>query len=83
MSWEHAPRSDEFAVSASGVAEIARLIGMPSKQSIIGERWVFPAGMRNSATSVIQSSLGAPALKWCFPRPSRSRLPGASEISPW
>ena len=63
LSWEHAPRSDEFAISASGDVEIARLIGMPSKQPIIGERQVFPAGMRNSATSVTQSSSGAPALK--------------------
>lgn len=38
MSREHAPRSDEFAIPASGDVEIVQLIGMPSKQSIIGER---------------------------------------------
>ena len=38
MSWEHARRSDEFAISALGDVEIAQLIGMPSKQSITGER---------------------------------------------
>ena len=63
LSWEHAPRSDEFAISASGDVEIVQLIGMPSKRSIIGERQGFPAGMRNSVTSVIQISFGASALK--------------------
>lgn len=48
LSWAHAPRSDGFAISASGVAEIVQLIGMPSKQSIIGERRVFPARRRGA-----------------------------------
>ena len=72
-----------FAIPASGEADIAQLIGMPPKQSIIGEGYAFPAGMRSSVTSAIQGPFGLPALRWRLPRPSRSRLSGASDASPW
>lgn len=54
----HAPSGDESAIPASGEVDIDQLGGMPSKQSTIGDRHALPAGMRNSAASVIQSSLG-------------------------
>ena len=81
-SHPHAPSSEELAISASGEVEIDQLSGMPSKQSTIGERYTLPAGMRNSVTSVIHSSLGLSARKWRFPFSSRSRFGGASDISP-
>ncbi len=81
-SHSHAPSSDELAISASGEAGIDQPGGMPSKQSTTGDRHALPAGMRNSVTSVIHGSLGLPARKWCLHRSSRSRLGGASEISP-
>jgi hypothetical protein len=48
----------------------------------MGGRYALPAGMRNPATSAIQSSLGLSERKRCLPRPSRKRLAGASEIPP-
>lgn len=78
----HAPSGEELATSASGEVDIDQLGGMPSRQSAIGERCALPAGMRNSAASVIQSSFGLFARKRCLPRSSRKRLVGASEISP-
>jgi hypothetical protein len=81
-SHTHAPSGDGLAISASGGVEIDQLGGMPPEQSTIGDRHALPAGMRSSVTSVIQSSFGLFARKWCLPRSSRSRLSGASEISP-
>ena len=37
-------------------------------------------GMQNPVTSVIHSSLGPSAWKWCLPRSSRSRFSGASVL---
>lgn len=82
LSHPHAPIRDEFAISASGEVDIDQLSGMPSKQPTMGESYTLPAGTRNSATSVIHSSLGPSAPKRCLPSPSRGRLGGASETSP-
>ena len=81
MSHPHAPIRDEFAISASGEVDIDQLSGMPSKQPTMGERHTLPAGMRNSVTSVIHSSLGPSAPERCLPSSSRSGFGGASEIS--
>ena len=54
-------------------------IGIPSKQSIAGDRQRLPAGMRNSVMSATRGSLGFPASKWCLPLSSRQVFSGASE----
>lgn len=81
-SCPHAPKSRAFTITTPGDVEIGQLISTQSKQSMTGEKRSLPARMRNSVMPVIHSSLGASALKWCFPRPSRSRLGGTAEISP-
>ena len=58
LSHFHAPSSGGLAIPASGEVDTGQLGGMPSKQSTIGDRYALPAGMRNSVTSVIQSSFG-------------------------
>jgi len=63
--------------SASGRVLIDQLTAMPSKQSIMGERYTLPAGIWNSVMSVSHFSLGALALKSRF-----KRLSGAGLISP-
>ena len=78
----HAPGSGGLAIPASGEVDTGQLSGMPSEQPAMGGRYTLPAGMRNSVTSVIHSSLGSSAWKRCLPRSSRSRFSGASEISP-
>ena len=47
---------------------------MPSKQSIMGDRYTLPAGIRNSEISVGHISFGAPALKSRFRRLSGAGL---------
>ena len=94
LSHPHAPIGGEFAISASGEVDINQLSGMPSKQSMMGERHTLPAGMRNSVTSVIRSSLGLSAPKRRLPprhaagsgaprrpRPRRSR--GVAPVKTW
>ena len=76
----HAPGSDGLAISASGEVETGQLGGMPLEQPAMGERHALPAGMRDPVTSVIHSSLGPSAWKWCLPRSSRSRFSGASVL---
>jgi uncharacterized protein (DUF3084 family) len=56
---------------------IDQLTTMPSKQSIMGERYTLPAGIWNSVMSVSHFSFGALALKSRF-----RRLSGAGLISP-
>lgn len=56
--------------------------GIPSKQSTIGGRRALPAGIRNSATSVIHSSSGPSARKRRSPRPPGGRFGGAADVSP-
>ncbi len=52
-----------LANAASGEAPIVQLGSIPSKQSTIGDRWILPAGMANSAISVGHLQLGFPARK--------------------
>ena len=59
----HVPGSGGLAIPASGDVETDQLGGMPPEQSTIGGRHALPAGMRNSAASVIQSSFGLFARK--------------------
>ncbi|AOJ40895.1 hypothetical protein WJ23_23145 [Burkholderia lata] len=67
----------EFTSSASGLVPIDQLTTIPSKQSIMGDRYTFPAGIWNSEISVTHFSLGAFAWK------SRlMMLSGAGLISP-
>lgn len=80
LSRLHAPGSDGLAISASGEVETGQLGGMPPEQPAMGERHALPAGMRDPVTSVIHSSLGPSAWKWCLPRSSRSRFSGASVL---
>ena len=66
-----------FTRSASGRVPIVQLTTRPSKQSIMGERYTFPAGIWNSVMSVSHFSFGVSAWK--------SRLmmfSGAGLISP-
>jgi hypothetical protein len=63
--------------SAFGRVPIDQLTTMPSKQSIMGDRYTLPAGIWNSVMSVSHFSFGAPALKSRF-----STLSGAGLISP-
>ena len=63
--------------SASGRVLIDQLTTMPSKQSIIGDRYTLPAGIWNSVMSVSHFLLGAFALKSRF-----SKFSGAGLISP-
>ena len=66
-----------FTNSESGRVPIVQLTTMPSKQSITGERYTFPAGIWNSVMSVSHFSFGVAAWK------SRlRRLSGAGLISP-
>ena len=77
LSHPHASIGGEFAVSASGEADIDQLGGMPPKQSAMGERHTLPAGTRNSVTSVIRSSLGPSARSGACPlvaQQARGRL---------
>lgn len=94
LSHPHAPIGDEFAILASGEVDIDQLSGMPSKQSAMGERHALPAGMRNSVTSVIHSSLGLSAPKRRLPprraagsgaprRPRPRRGCGAAPVKAW
>jgi len=62
---------------ASGCVPIDQLITMPSKQSMIGDRYTLPAGIWNSVMSVSHFSFGV------FARKSRLiRFSGAGLISP-
>ena len=58
-----ASSSITFTNSALGDVPIAQLTGNPSKQSMIGDRYTFPAGMRNSVISVNHLLLGLSAWK--------------------
>jgi len=49
--------------SASGRVPIDQLTTIPSKQSIMGDRYTLPAGIWNSVISVSHFSFGALALK--------------------
>lgn len=94
LSHPHAPIGGEFAISASGEVDIDQLSGMPSRQPTMGERHTLPAGMRNSVTSVIRSSLGLSAPKRRLPprhaagsgaprRPRPRRSCGAAPAKAW
>lgn len=62
---------------ASGCVPIDQLMTMPSKQSMMGERYTLPAGIWNSVMSVNHFTFGAFAWK------SRLiRFSGAGLISP-
>ena len=63
--------------SASGRVPIDQLTTMPSKQSIMGDKYTLRAGIWNSVMSVSHFSLGAVALKSRF-----RRLSGGGLISP-
>jgi len=58
-----APSSMVLTSSASGRVPIDQLTTRPSKQSIIGERYTFPAGIWNSVMSVSHFLFGAVAWK--------------------
>lgn len=94
LSHPHAPIGGEFAISASGEVDIDQLSGMPSRQPTMGERHTLPAGMRNSVTSVIRSSLGLSAPKRRLPprhaagsgaprRPRPRRSCGTAPMKTW
>ena len=66
-----------FTKSESGRVPIVHLTTRPSKQSITGERYTFPAGIWNSVMSVNHFSFGQSTWK------SRLiRFSGAGLISP-
>ena len=66
-----------FTKSESGRVPMDQLTTRPSKQSITGERYTFPAGIWNAVISVSHFWLGVPAWK------SRLiRFSGAGLISP-
>src|SRR5699024_278601 len=78
------PRNDCTAASsiplinaALGDVLIVQLTTAPSKQSIIGDRYTLPLGMRNSVISVIHFSFILSALKLRF-----NTLGTAGDISP-
>ena len=64
-------------VNSFTILSIPFFTAMPSKQSMIGERYTFPAGILNSAISVNHFSLGFSA--WRF---RAMRLGAAGLISP-
>lgn len=70
-------RSIPLAISAFGAVVSVQLTTAPSKQSTIGLRYTFPAGMENCVTSVSHSLLGRADLKSL-----RTLFPGCSETSP-
>src|SRR5690625_1284764 len=66
-----------FTNSALGVVLIVQLTIAPSKQSIIGDRYTLPLGIRNSVISVTHLSFILSALKSRF-----KTLGTAGDISP-
>ena len=58
-----AASSMEFTNSEDGDTPIVQVTAKPSKQSIIGERYTFPAGILNSVISVSHFSFGCSAWK--------------------
>mgnify|MGYP007113820907 CR=1 FL=1 len=52
-----------FTSFAFGEVPIAQLTGIPSRQSIIGDRYTFPAFIENSVISVSYFSFGLAAME--------------------
>ena len=77
LSVEHASASMPLANAESGLVPIVHATGMPSWQSITGDRWALPAGIENSVRSVTHSMFGRSAWK----SPS-ARFAGALVNSP-
>lgn len=77
LSVAHASRSMPLARAALGLVPIVQATGMPSWQSMTGDRYTLPAGIENSVMSVTHSRFGAVAWKSRF-----TRFAGAPPISP-
>ena len=58
LSVAHASRSMPLARAALGLVPIVQATGMPSWQSMTGDRYTLPAGIENSVMSVTHSRFG-------------------------